>query len=549
MRNKVLKIHPADDLIVALSDLHEGDRVTCDGETFALSQRIQAKHKFSRRDIQRGELLTMYGVTVGRATDAIGRGQAVTTENLIHATAEFSVGASETNWIAPECSKFQGRTFLGYHRSDGSVGTTNNWIVVPLVFCESRNLQVMREAMLRELGYDQATPHQRLTRALVELHRKGASADELLEIASEDSEQSKPRQVFPNIDGVKFLDHVSGCGDTKHDVRSFLRLVAGYICHPNVAGATILSLGCQYAQVALLQETIKEFCPSFDKPLFIFEQQQIGSEYDLIQAAIKQTFIGLTEADKCSREPAPLSNLCIGMECGGSDGFSGISANPTLGHVADLIVALGGSALLAEFPELCGVEQELIDRCVDETTARRFEELMRSYEQRVTDVGDGFENNPSPGNIRDGLITDAMKSAGAAKKGGTSPIVDVLDYAEQRRKQGLTLLCTPGSDVESTTCMAGSGANLMLFSTGLGTPTGNAITPTLKISSNTKVAQQMPDVIDYDTGSIISGERDIQHTGEELLELCIATASGIYTAKADALGQDDFIPWKRDISL
>jgi altronate hydrolase len=237
------------------------------------------------------------------------------------------------------------------------------------------------------------------------------------------------------------------------------------------------------------------------------------------------------------------------LECGGSDGFSGISANPSVGHASDLLVALGGASMLSEFPELCGVEQELINRCVTNESAERFIKIMRAYARAAEEVGSGFDMNPSPGNIKDGLITDAMKSAGAAKKGGTSPVTDVIDYGEYVTKPGLNLLCTPGNDVESTTAMAGSGATIMLFTTGLGTPTGNPIAPVIKVSSNTKLAERMPDIIDIETGAVIRGEKTIEEMADEMLEFIIRVASGEVQTKAKLLNQNDCIPWRRGVSL
>jgi altronate hydrolase len=239
----------------------------------------------------------------------------------------------------------------------------------------------------------------------------------------------------------------------------------------------------------------------------------------------------------------------LGVKCGGSDGFSGISANPAVGYCADLLVGLGGTVLLAEFPELCGVEQELINRTIEPAAANKFIHLMKSYSESALRVGSGFHMNPSPGNIKDGLITDAIKSAGAAKKGGNAPIVDVLDYTEPATKKGLNLVCTPGNDVEATTGKAASGATLILFTTGLGTPTGNPICPTIKVASNTALAKRMADIIDIDTGGIIEGEKTIAQMGEEILEYCIKAASGEVIPKAVLLNQDDFIPWKRGVSL
>jgi altronate hydrolase len=298
-----------------------------------------------------------------------------------------------------------------------------------------------------------------------------------------------------------------------------------------------------------LQEDIKLRNPHFNKPIFAFEQQQSKTEESLIKEAILQTFAGLVEANKIKRTPAPLSKLVLGVKCGGSDGFSGISANPAVGVTADLLVALGGTVLLAEFPELCGAEQDLIDRCNSAAIAQKFIHLMQTYDAQAHAVGSGFHMNPSPGNIKDGLITDAIKSTGAAKKGGYSPVTDVLDYTEPATKPGLNLVCTPGNDVEATTGKAAAGATLILFTTGLGTPTGNPVCPVIKVATNSQLANRMSDIIDIDTGGIISGEKTVQDMGAEILEYCINAASGRTIPKAVQLGQDDFIPWKRGVSL
>jgi altronate hydrolase len=281
----------------------------------------------------------------------------------------------------------------------------------------------------------------------------------------------------------------------------------------------------------------------------VFEQQKSGEEFAMLSEAIRQTFLGLMEIDKCRRVSVALENLAVGLKCGGSDGFSGISANPAIGHVSDLLVAMGGKTVLSEFPELCGVEQELVNRGVTREVSNRFMQLMKSYSSRAVAVGSGFDMNPSPGNIRDGLLTGAMKSAGAAKKGGTSPVTDVLDYPQYLRRSGLNLQCTPGNDVECVTAQVGAGANIVLFTTGLGTPTGNPISPVVKISTNSDLAARMADIIDVDAGKIISGENSVEQMGEEILDRVIAIASGEVQTKAELLGQDDFIPWKRGVSL
>ncbi len=551
MRQKILKIHPADNIIVALDDLMVGDQLLLGEEQYLIVSDVPAKHKFAAHDFAVGDKIIMYGVLVGKATHPIQRGEPVTTSNVKHEANAYAAHASRNfHWQAPDVSKFKNRTFMGYPRANGQVGTANYWLFIPMVFCENRNIKVIREALVTELGYDHSCTYNFDVRSLVRKHHSGASEKDILTaniIVS--GEELSNNRAFPNVDGIQFLTHEGGCGGTRFDANTLCALFAGYINNANVAGATILSLGCQNAEVQVLQEEIRKRDPNFSKPLYILEQQKSKSERDFIAEAIKKTFVGLSEANKLKRVPAPLSKLIVGLECGGSDGFSGISANPAVGHAADLIVALGGAVILSEFPELCGVEQELTDRCVDNNTAQKFVSIMRAYSNSAEAVGSGFDMNPSPGNIKDGLITDAIKSAGAAKKGGTSPVTAVLDYTEPVTQPGLNLLCTPGNDVESTTGLAGSGANVILFTTGLGTPTGNAVAPTLKISSNSTLARRMSDIIDIDAGTIITGEDTINTKGEEILDFIIRTASGEYIPKAVALGQDDFIPWKRGVSL
>lgn len=550
MKHRVLKVHPDDNVLVALTDLAQGETISYEGMAFTLQENIKAKHKFSTADLDTGDEIIMYGVLVGKAQQPIAQGAWINTSNVKHAAGAFATGERKTAWTAPDVSKYTGRTFNGYHRSDGSVGTANYWIVIPMVFCENRNLDILEQSLVNELGYGSNQSFRKQSKQLIEMYKAGKDVESILNADLQvEATLKKADRLFPNVDGIKFLSHEMGCGGTRQDAQALCGLLAGYVTHPNVAGATILSLGCQNAQVAMLEEEIAKRSPGFDKPLYILEQQKIGQINDLIAQAIKKTFAGLMIANQQERQPAPLNKLCIGLECGGSDGFSGISANPAIGFTSDLLVALGGTVILSEFPELCGVEQNLSDRCVDEATAERFGNLMIAYNNRAKAVGSGFDMNPSPGNIKDGLITDAIKSAGAAKKGGTSPVTDVLDYPEKVTRPGLNLLCTPGNDVESTTAEVASGANIVLFTTGLGTPTGNPVVPVVKISSNTALYNKMPDIIDIDTGTIIEGKETIEAAGERILDYVIEVASGNIVVAAVKHGQDDFIPWKRGVSL
>jgi len=549
MQHAVLQLHPGDNVLIALRDLRKGERIEAHGHSLVLTSDVPAKHKFATEELSPNADVFMYGVLVGKVTQAIPKGSVLTTRNLRHDALPFREKFAEYTWTAPDVSRWRSRTFLGYHRSDGQVGTRNYWLVVPLVFCENRNIEVLKQAFEEELGFAPPKIYRQQVSDLVRLYEEGRlhEIDERRE--EEGSSRQARRRIFKNIDGIKFLIHQAGCGGTREDASNLCGLIAGYLHHPNVAGATVLSLGCQHSQAAMLREQIARRDRSFSKPLLVFEQQQSGSELNMLSEAVRATFLGVVEADKNERAIAPLSRLCVGLKCGGSDGFSGISANPAIGHVSDMIVALGGRTILSEFPELCGVEQSLIDRSARKEVGDRFIHLMRDYAARAKAVHAGFEMNPSFGNIKDGLLTDAMKSAGAARKGGSSPVAAVLDYPEYSTEPGLNLLCTPGNDVECVTAQVAAGSNIVLFTTGLGTPTGNPVAPVVKISTNTELAQRVPDIIDVDAGPIISGETTIKQTGESILEFALQVASGEVRTKAELLGQDDFIPWKRGVSL
>jgi altronate hydrolase len=549
MGSAVLQLDPRDNVLIALADLRQGEPIQFSGRTYVLASDVSAKHKFATEDLAAGAALIMYGVLVGKARQPIRRGEALTTRNTVHEAAPYQEKSQPSPWTPPNVDRWRERTFLGYPRPDGQVGTRNHWLVVPLVFCENRNVAVLKQAFEEELGLDPPKIYRQQVMDLVRLYRQGGMGDLEAHAVRPGPHLPARSPVFANVDGVKFLMHEGGCGGTREDSNNLCGLLAGYIHHPNVAGATVLSLGCQNSQISILREQIHRRDPAFHKPLLIFEQQQSGSEFKMLSQAIHATFLGLVEANQTARTPAPLSRLCLGLKCGGSDGFSGISANPAIGYVSDLLAAVGGSTILSEFPELCGVEQELIARSANQQVADRFIQLMRDYAARAQAVRSGFDMNPSPGNIRDGLITDAMKSAGAARKGGTSPVTAVLDYPEYCSGPGLHLQCTPGNDVECVTAQVGAGAQMVLFTTGLGTPTGNPVAPVLKISTNSDLARRMQDIIDVDAGSILAGDRTIEQMGETILELIIRVAGGEVRTKAEGLGQDDFIPWKRGVSL
>ena len=558
MPETVLQLDPRDNVLVALAPLSPGDVVRYGAESCPIAQAIPAKHKLALGDFAPGDLVYLYGMMVGEVVEAIPRGGLLTPRNVRHRAGVYTATRRPATIDAPDASAWTGRSFKGFHRADGQVGTRNYWLVLPLVFCENRNVERMKEALEEELGYGSQSGYRQQVRRLIEQQRgtgwlnagsSTLSTASVERMGHPDVLDSRAGRVFSNLDGIRFLTHQGGCGGTRQDAQALCGLLAGYIHHPNVAGATVLSLGCQNAQAGMLLDELRARDPEMRKPVPVFDQQQSGRESAMMGRAIDETFAALAEANRIEREPAPLSALTVGLKCGGSDGFSGISANPAVGYLSDLVVGAGGRTLLSEFPELHGVEQELINRCATDELALRFYDLMQAYQARARAVQSGFEANPSPGNIADGLTTDAIKSAGAARKGGVSLIQDVLDYPQYARTQGLNLQCTPGNDVECVTAQVGAGASLVLFTTGLGTPTGNPIAPVVKISTNSTLAERMGDIIDFDAGGIVTGEMTIGECAGKLLEFSIEVASGERFTKAEMLGQHDFIPWKRGVSL
>jgi len=384
MHPSVLQLDPRDNVLIALTDFKAAEHIEFAGHTYTLPKNVPAKHKFATRNFSIGDDVIMYGVLVGKAVNPIAAGELLTTTNIQHQAAPFREQSSEYHWSPPDISRWQHKTFQGFRRSDDQVGTRNYWLVVPLVFCENKNIQVLKQAFEEELGFAPPQLYRRQVAELAKLYReKKVGKDRCPRRARRRS--SVPAQPFVREHRRRtFLLHEGGCGGTREDSNNLCGLIAGYLHHPNVAGGTVLSLGCQNAQIAILREEIRKRNPKFAKPLFILEQQRSGSEAAMMSDAIRQTFLGLAEANKAQRTPAPLTDLCVGLKCGGSDGFSGISANPAIGHTADLLAALGGRTILSEFPELCGVEQELINRGKNTAVGNRFIQLMRDYAARAT---------------------------------------------------------------------------------------------------------------------------------------------------------------------
>ncbi len=329
---KVLRIDARDNALVALANLQKGEIVSYLGNDYTLLSDVQAKHKFLTQDVGAGGDIIMYGVLVGKAVENLRRGDLLSTRNIRHAAAAFhETESASAHWTPPDVSAWSNKTFRGFHRDDGQVGTRNYWLVLPLVFCENRNLAVLKQAFEEELGFAAPQIYRSQVAELARLYREGKS-DELKKAAfGEIQRASASPKVFQNIDGIKFLLHEAGCGGTHEDARNLCGLLAGYIHHPNVAGATVLSLGCQHAQVPMLLEEIKRRDPNFKKPVLIFEQQNSASEAAMLSRAIRETFLGMVEADKITRQPAPLSKTHTGVcNAGAPTVFPGCRRIPRL---------------------------------------------------------------------------------------------------------------------------------------------------------------------------------------------------------------------------
>ena len=303
MKITVLKLDPRDNVLIALQDLRKGDRISFSGHELLLASDVPAKHKFVIENLKPGGDVIMYGVLVGKARESVQIGEILTPRNTIHEAAAYRESSHTYEWSPPDVSRWLQRTFLGYRRPDGQVGTRNYWLVVPLVFCENRNVDVMKQAFEEELGFAPPKVYRRQVAELVRRYRKGSLDDARSRSAEEDLQSSARPRLFEHVDGIKFLMHEGGCGGTREDYNNLCGLIAGYIHHPNVAGATVLSLGCQHSQIGILREQLKRRDGDFNKPLLLFEQQQSGSEFKMLSEAIQATFLGFVEANKANRAP------------------------------------------------------------------------------------------------------------------------------------------------------------------------------------------------------------------------------------------------------
>ena len=501
-RDSVIQLHPDDNIAIARQQLIAGARVADGAIVRGL---VPAGHKVATRPIKQGEAVKRYGQIIGFATRSIGTGEHVHVQNLqvgsIGDDYAFAIDKFQTS-LAVEREKF-----LGMVRSDGKVATRNYIGVLTTVNCSAT-----------------------VARAVADRFRRDIHPEEL--------------DSYPNIDGVVALTHSLGCAvDEEGDGLAIVRrTLAGYAKHPNFAAVLVIGLGCETNQIDSLLEN-QGLATNF--ALRTMNIQTSGGTSQSVKAGVDQIRQILPSANAVTREPVDSSHLVIGLQCGGSDGYSGITANPALGAAVDLLVAQGGTAILSETPEIYGAEHLLTRRAISREIGEKLLERIEWWKSYCHRMNASMSNNPSAGNKAGGLSTIYEKSLGAIAKGGTTNLMDVYGYAEHVRTAGLVFMDTPGYDPVSATGQVAGGANLICFTTGRGSAYGCAPVPSLKLSTNTALWKRQADDIDLNCGSILDGEKTVSELGREIFKMMLETASGEKTkSERHGYGQNEFAPWQ-----
>ncbi|HRY51049.1 MAG TPA: altronate dehydratase family protein [Candidatus Paceibacterota bacterium] len=506
-----LLLHPNDNVVVALRRLPAGQGWTGSPGIVRALQEILPAHKMAIRHIPSGAPILKYGHPIGIALEAIQTGQHVHTHNMKMPDAPPrlpTLNPTESSLSEVSGSSQPPRCFQGYARADGRVGTRNYLAIVPSVHCS---------VSVSSLIADRFDP-----RALA--------------------------REFPHVDGILALRHNSGCGLTSGDpLRQLQRTLAGLAHHPNIAGCLFIGLGCEVNQADALARlagtTSSPGAASFGVPPHL-NIQNLGGVRKTVEAGVAAVRRLLPLAEACHRTPQPLGKLVVALKCGGSDAWSGITANPALGVAVDKLVSQGGTAVLAETPEIFGAEHLLIHRAAQPEIASALLERIAWWTEHLREFGASVDNNPSPGNKEGGLTTIYEKSLGAVAKAGLSPLRAVYRYAEPVRELGLCFMDTPGFDPVSMTGLIAGGCNLSVFTTGRGSVFGGKPVPCLKVASNTELFDRMSGDLDLNAGTILAGLETVAQVGNRIFEQIIATASGQQTrAEIAGLGNDDFVPW------
>jgi altronate hydrolase len=491
-----LRLNAADNVVVAMRRLAPGESVT--GEQVTVAEVIPSGHKLAATPIRAGETVRKYGQVIGAATQDIGPGGHVHTHNLaVSAMREIAGAGSAQRQESP-------RSFEGYRRSNGRVGVRNYVGVLTSVNCSATVARHIAEAA----------------------ERSGLLAD------------------YPNIDGIVPITHASGCGmaGEGEGYEILRRTLWGTAANPNFGGVLLVGLGCEVVQIGRLKS---DFGISEGDAFQSFTIQETGGTRRAVEEGLDRLASMLVKVGVAQRSETPASELCLGLQCGGSDAWSGVTSNPALGVASDRLVGLGGTVILSETPEIYGAEHLLIARAVNETVSQKLRDRLAWWEDYTRRNGARMDNNPSPGNKAGGLTTILEKSLGAVAKGGASPLNDVVQYAQPIETRGLVFMDSPGFDPCSATGQVASGATMIAFTTGRGSAFGCKPSPSIKLSSNSEIYRRMDEDIDIDCGPIATGEASIEQKGAEVLDYVLEVASGRRT-KSEQLGYGgaEFVPWQ-----
>ncbi len=494
--NSALRLHPTDNVAIARVALSPGTDLNVQGVRVTVLDRIPAGHKVALESIAEGALIRRYGQSIGRARTRIDPGRHVHTHNLSFEELQFDYEFPAAETPLPEAPP-DAPTFLGFHREDGRVGTRNYVAVVAASNCAAHTAELIA--------------------------------------------QSYAGEALPGtVDGVVAFPHGEGCGHAfGPDVDQLRRTLAGVLMHPNVSAAVILGLGCEVNQI---DHYLGAGSPRTGR-LAGLTLQGSGGTRAAVEAARREIARFLEQAAQEQRTPAPASKIVLGLNCGGSDSFSGITANPALGHCSDRLAAVGGTPVLAETTEIFGAEHLLVRRARNRQVAEKLLDCVRNYKQYLQRFAGSFDDNPTPGNKAGGLSNILEKSLGAVAKGGTSTLVDVYEYAERITAPGFCFMNTPGYDPVSLAGLAAGGCNLIAFTTGRGSAIGFPTIPVIKIATNTPMFRQMSGNMDVNAGTIADGEKTIHEVGDSIFSLLLEVASGRRTL-SEQLGHHEFVPWR-----
>jgi altronate hydrolase len=505
-------IGPDDNVAVVKKETFTGLEVLLpNGSVVKLQHVVPAGHRFATRDIPAGDFVTQFGQPIGTSL-GITRGEQITPDNMSNDVPLIRELPESLHTPPPDYfAENERRTFMGFRRRDGRVGTRNYVLIVPTSMCASH--EATQISTIAEFTfYD--------------------------------------RLKYPNVDGVVAIPHNKGCGcQDGSTIDVMLRTLSNYADHPNVGGVILIDLGCEKTNLSLVEKYLLKREKSFDKPVAKIGIQEVGGTQAAIQQGLKEVERMLPEANRAAREECSVSEIVLGVKCGGSDGFSGISANPSLGRAADLLVRSGGTVLITEVPEFCGAEHLLACRAKDVETGRAIYRMVDWYKEYASKFGAVLAQNPSPGNMAGGLLNITIKSLGAIAKAGTTRVEGVLEYAESWKLRGLNLMQGPGYDQESTPGLVAAGATVVVFTTGRGTTIGNAIAPVIKLASNTPIFERMRNDLDLSAGGVIDGTETIDEVGQRVFDHVIEVASGL-EAKAETHKHREFQFWaEQTVSL